>query len=379
VRLGAQRRKPTLAAIWRVILPSVSTDLLRFLLLLFAGWANRQQRDIIDYLREENRVLRQQLGGKRPRFTNRQRRRLARRGKRLGRKALRQLDSIVTPDTILRWYRRLVAQKYDGSKRRGPGRPRTADDLRELVVKMAKANPTWGYTRIRGALRNLGHEVWRTTIQRILKEQGIEPAPERRKRMPWKTFLKAHLGEIAAADFFTVEVLTLVGLVRYHVLFVIDIGTRRVEIAGIVPDPHGRWMTQVARNLTAGFDGFLRGSRYLIHDRDPLFTKEFRDVLRSTGVECIKLPARSPDLNAHAERFVLSIKSECLDRIVPLGVRHLRRAVGQFVEHYHFERNHQGLSNELIVPLADRVNENTPVECRARLGGLLNYYYRQAA
>jgi transposase InsO family protein len=330
-------------------------------------------------LREENRVLREQLRGKRIRFIDEQRRRLAAKGKVLGRKTLRELGCIVTPDTILRWYRKLVAQKYDGSKRRGPGRPRTAKRIRELAVTMARSNPTWGYTRIRGALRNVGHVVGRNTIKRILKEHGIEPAPERGKRMPWKTFLKAHLGEIAATDFFTVEVLTLVGLVRYHVLFVIDIESRRVEIAGIVHNPHGDWMKQIARNLTDGFDGFLRGTRYLIHDRDPLFTKDFRDILQTTGVKCIKLPARSPDLNSFAERFVLSIKSESLDRIVPLGERHLRRAVTEFAEHYHFERNHQGIGNQLIMPPSMPVNENAPVQCRERLGGILKFYYRKAA
>jgi putative transposase len=356
----------------------VSTQPLRFLLLLFAGWANRQQRDIIDYLKEENRILREQLPAKRIRFTDNQRRPLAAKGKALGRKALRELGCIVTPDTILRWYRKLVAQKYDGSMKRGPGRPRTAERIRELAVSMARSNPTWGYTRIRGALRNVGHVVGRNTIKRILQDHGIEPAPERSKRMPWKTFLKAHLGEIAAADFFTVEVLTLVGLVRYHVLFVIDIESRRVAIAGIVHNPHGDWMKQIARNLTDGFDGFLNGYRYFIVDRDPLFTKEFRGILKDSGVKTLRLPARSPNLNAYAECFVLTIKSECLHHIVPLGERHLRRAVSQFVEHYHLERNHQGLDNELITPMLEPANENAPIVCRDRLGGLMKHYSRAA-
>ena len=155
--------------------------------------------------------------------------------------------------------------------------------------------------------------------------------------MPWKTFLEAHGGEIAAADFFTVEVLTLVGLVRYHVLFVIDLETRRVQIAGIVHNPGDAWMAQAARNLVDVFAGFLKDHRYIILDRDPLYTKQFRSILAASGVKTVRLPARSPDLNACAERFVLSIKSECLNHIVALGVRHLRRAVAQFVEHYHFD------------------------------------------
>jgi transposase InsO family protein len=150
----------------------------------------------------------------------------------------------------------------------------------------------------------------------------VDPAPKRGKTMPWKTSLKAHFGVIAATDFFTVEVLTLGGLVRYVVWFVIDLESRRVHIAALIRHPHDAWIQQVARNLTDSVDGFLRGKRYLIHDRDPLFTDAFRAVLSAVGIECLKLPARSPNLNAVAERFVLSIKSEYLDKLVPLGERH---------------------------------------------------------
>jgi putative transposase len=269
--------------------------------------------------------------------------------------------------------------QYDGSRKRRPGRRTPPHELRQLVARFARENPTWGYTRLRGALQNLGHHIGRNTIKRILAEHGLEPAPERGKRMPWKTFLKAHFGEMAAIDFFTVEVLTLLGLVRYHVLFVIDLASRRVEIAGIVHQPHGTWMNQVARNLTDPEDGALRSHRYLIHDRDPLFTDQFRATLRGAGVKSVPLPARSPNLNAYAERFVLSIKSECLSKIVPLGERHLRRAVAEFVEHYHCERNHQGLDNQLITPAPSPANEDAAVQCRERLGGILKHYHRGAA
>ena len=352
---------------------------LQFLLLLFAGWVNRQQLDVIEYLKEENKVLREQLGDKPIRLTDNQRRRLAVKGKLLGRKILGELGTVVTPDTILRWYRKLIANKYDGSKKRSPGRPRTRQQTRELVLKIANENPRWGYTRIRGALDNLGIELGRNTIKRILLESGIEPAPERGKHMPWKTFLKAHWGHVAAADFFTVEVLSLVGLVRYHVFFVIDLRTRRVEIAGMVCDPAGKWMAQVARNLVDACDGFLKDHSHLILDRDPLFTAHFRDILSDRGVKAVRLPARSPNLNAYAERFVKTIKSECLNRIVPLSERHLRQSISEFTLHYHLERNHQGLGNELIVPQAPHpANENAPILCSERLGGLLNYYHRAA-
>ena len=349
---------------------------LQFLLLIFAGWVNRQQQEMIEYLQEENRALREHLSGKRLRFTDAQRRRLARRAKPIGRRVLREISTIVTPDTLLRWYRDLVAKKYDGSEKRGPGRPRIAGEIQRLILEMAGDNPRWGYTRIQGALENLGYTVGRNTIKRVLAENGIDPVG--RRPTTWKAFLKAHWGAIAATDFFTVEVVTWRGLVRYLVLFVIDLKTRRVEIAGIASSPDGIWMSHVARNLTDCEDGFLLGCRYLIHDRDPLFTKAFRAALESAGVVPVKLPSRSPNLNAYAERFVRSIKSECMAQVVPLGACHLRRAVREYVDHYHSERNHQGLGNDLIEPGVANSCSNGPVECRERLGGLLRYYRRAA-
>jgi len=184
---------------------------------------------------------------------------------------------------------------------------------------------------------------------------------------------------IAATDFFSVEVITRSGLVRYFVLFVIDLKTRRVEIAGILPRPNGEWMSQMARNLTDCDEGFLNEARYLIHDRDTLFTRSFREILKSSGVETVKLPARSPNLNAYAQRFVRSIKSECLAQIIPLGERHLRHAVKEYTEHDHVERNHQGLDNRLIEEPPGVVDMNSAVVCHERLGGVLNYYERRAA
>ena len=290
-----------------------------------------------------------------------------------------QVAGIATPDTILRWYRRLIARKYDGSARRGPGRPSTARDIAALVVRMAVENPRWGYTRIRGALANLGHILARNTVKRILRGHGIEPAPERRRRTRWKTFLRAHWDVVAAADLFTVEVLTLTGLKRYFVFFVIQLQSRRVEIVGVHPQPDGLWTEQLGRNLTDPVDGFLSGSRLFIHDRDPLYTHHFREILRR-GVHPVRLPARSPNLNAYAEHFVRSIKEECLSRVVPLGERHLRLLVREYVEHYHRERNHQGLDNQLLQPASPTpARSEGPVHRHERIGGLLNFYYREAA
>ncbi len=250
-------------------------------------------------------------------------------------------------------------------------------DIRELVVRIAGENRTWGYTRIQGALSNLGHIVARGTISNILKENGIEPAPERCRKTTWREFLHFHWEMIAAADFFTVEVWTRFGLLRYLVLFVIELSTRRVHIAGIHPVPNEAWMMQAARNLTDETDGFLRGKRHLIHDRDPLYTKQFREALAGAGIRTIRLPARSPNLNAYAERFVRTIKESCLERVVIFGEAGLRRALEHFVAHYHGERNHQGLGNKLLstTPLS----LTGKVARRQRLGGLLNYYHRLAA
>ena len=216
-------------------------------------------------------------------------------------------------------------------------------------------------------------------MKHILLEHGIEPAPERNRTTSWESFLTAHWGAIAAADFLTVEVLTLGGLVRYHVLVVMDLMTRKVEVAGITSEPTGAWMKQVARNLTDAEDGFLRRMRYLVLDRDPVYTAAFRKMLGVSGVKVLRLPARSPNLNAHVERFVLSIKSECLDKIVPLGEAHLRWAVAQYVLHYHSERPHQGLEGELIAEDGRAGPAEGEVRCRERVGGMLKFYYREAA
>ena len=284
-----------------------------FVLMALAGWINRQQQDVIGYLQEEVRVLRELQGEKRLRLSDDQRRRLAQKAKRLGLSRLKEIAVIASPQTLLAWHRKLIAGKYDSSGvRRRVGRPPTAEHLRVLVLQMADQNRSWGYTRIQGALANLGHVVGRGTI------------------------------------------------------------------AGIIPEPDGRWMRQVGRNLTDCEEGFLRECRFVIHDRATVFTREFVSILKCAGVESIRLPARSPNLNAFAERFVRSIKSECLDHLILAGERSLRRAVDEFCAHYHEERNHQGLENKLIE--ADfGVSEPGELKCRERLGGLLRYYHREAA
>jgi transposase InsO family protein len=228
-------------------------------------------------------------------------------------------------------------------------------------------------------LVNLGHEVGRGTIANILKDYGIVPVPERDRRMPWSTFLRAHRECLLASDFLTVEVCTIRGLVTHYVLFFMDIANRAVKIAGITPHPDSRWMTQIARNLTDLNDDFLRGKRHLILDRDTKYTDPFRSVLVREGIQVILLPPRSPILNAFAERFVRSTKEECLSRMIFFGPASLQHAVRQFMAHYHSEHNHQGLENRIPLPPSITALPHHPVQRRQRLGGMLSYYHRAAA
>jgi putative transposase len=222
----------------------------------------------------------------------------------------------------------------------------------------------------------LGHEVARGTIANILKEHGLEPAPERNRKSTWKEFLSRHREVIVAADFFTIEAWTRRGLTRFVVLFLIDLSSRRVEIAGLAREANGLWMSQVARNLSDAAEGFLVEKRYLIHDRDPLFTAEFLETLAASGVQSVKLPPRSPNLNAYAERFVRTIKESCLERMILFGEASLRKSIHEFVVHYHHERNHQGLGNRLIMEEGASAGSSGAIQRRQRLGGMLNYYYR---
>ncbi|UCE62382.1 MAG: transposase [Phycisphaerales bacterium] len=243
---------------------------------------------------------------------------------------------------------------------------------------MAQENPSRGYTAIMGALSNVGHLVARETVRNILKEHGIEPAPERSKRMPWSTFLKSHSDCIAATDLFTVEVWSCVGLTRYYVLFFIRLLNWSAHIAGITVQPHGSRITQIARNITDPIDGFLLGTRYLIVHRNAIFTKEFHGFLRREGVKAVRLPPHLPNLNAFAERFFRTIKESCLHRMIFFGEDSLRKAINEFMAHYHHEPNHQGLDNQLIDPREEIGAVDGSIACRERLGGLLHYYYCQA-
>lgn len=347
------------------------------MLAYITGSVNEDLLRRIEYLLEENRVLRNQ-GEKRILLTDPERRTLAEKAVTLG-KLMADTVTIVKPETILKWHRKLVAKKFDGSKRRKtPGRPVIGPEVEALVVGMAKDNPSWGYDRIAGAIRNLGHKVSDQTVGNALKRNGIAPAPERRRNTTWASFIRQHKEVLWASDFFTTEVWTRLGLTTYYVLFFIHVGTRRIVLGGITESPNELWMKQVARNVS-GWGCAMEDARYLIHDRDSKYAASFDGILESVGIRAVKLPPRSPNLNAFSERFVRSIKSECLDRLVLFGEKSLRHVVRQYVEHYHRERNHQGIGNAIPFPDERLTAAGPRVEKAERLGGLLAYYHRKAA
>ena len=334
----------------------------------------------IEYLVAENRILRDQIKG-RLQLSDTERRTLAEIGKKLSKQALEEVASIVKPDTILAWHRKLVAQKFDGSKQRqSPGRPRIDPEIEELVLRMARENRSWGYDRIQGALMHLGYAISDQTMGNILKRHGLQPAPERKKTTTWKEFIQSHLDVLVTTDFFTTEVWTWCGLVTYYVLFFIHIGSRRVHIVGITPYPDEAWMTQIARNETMETWGFLKPGQYLIHDRDGKYCLAFQKLIDAAGVNRVPLPPRSLNLNAYAERWVKSVKSEALSKLIVFGERSLRHILVHYLCHYHEERAHQGIGNVIPGPSSQPANDHEGVvHCHERLGGLLKYYDRQAA
>ena len=333
-----------------------------------------------EYLVTENRLLRNQITG-RVRLTDGERRTLAEIGQQLGKQALEEVATIVKPETILAWHRKLVAQKFDGSKhRKALGRPKVEEEVEGLVVRMARENRSWGYDRIVGALANLGYTISDQTVGNILKRHGLAPAPERKTTTTWNEFIRTHLDVLVATDFFTAEVWTRAGLVTYYVLFFIHLASRKVHVAGLTPHPDERWMVQVARHVTMEEWGFLTPGQYLIHDRDTKFCAAFQQLIDDAGIERVPLPVRSPNLNAYAERWVRSVKDEALSRMILFGEASLRHALTQYVEHFHHERNHQGKDHLLLFPAVRQATARVgPIQCRERLGGLLKYYTHEAA
>jgi putative transposase len=359
-----------------VVLSFVYWSLRRLLELVVLRFRSEREKEIeILLLRHQLRVLERQVV--RPALTPADRALLTAFSRVLPRQAWKR-SSFVTPATLLRWHRELVARRWTYPHRR-PRRPPTAAELRELVQRFARENPGWGYRRIQGELVGLGIKLAASTVWSILKEAGIEPAP-RRLEQSWTEFLRAQAASILECDFLTVDTLF---VKRLYVLFFIELATRRVHLAGITTNPDGRWVTQQARNLLMQLDDDGgRRPRFLIRDRDSKFTREFDEVFRSEGIRVIKAPVRAPKARAHAERWIGSARRECLDRILILGGRHLHHVLATYVLHYNEHRPHRALAHRPPLHQPASVEERVRADVieldhvrrRDLLGGLIHEY-----
>jgi putative transposase len=338
-----------------------------FELLILFGRSERAKELEILVLRHELQVLRRQVG--RPRLRSADRVLLAALGQLLPR---RRRSFLVQPATLLRWHRDLVRRRWTYHRRR-QGRPPLAAQMRAVILRLARENPTWGYKRIQGELVALGMPLSASSVWNILHRHGIEPAP-RRASVSWREFLRQQAAAIIECDFFTVETLW---LRRFYVLFFIELSRRRVYLAGITANPDGAWVVQQARNLTMTLAEQGQSHRFLVRDRDRKFTAAFDEIFRSEGMKVIKAPIAAPRAKAHAERWVGSVRRECLDRILIVSRRQLETVLREYVAYYNTHRPHRSL--EQHSPLV-KVEPGTPIDDdwrvrrRDRLGGLLHEY-----
>jgi putative transposase len=340
-----------------------------FALVWLLGRSRRSKELEILVLRHELAVLRRQTS--RPRLTRADRTLLAVLSRSLARPAWAVFP--IKPETLLRWHRQLIARRWTNAHRT-PGRPPLQRSLRELILRLANENPHWGYKRIVGELKGVGILVSATSVRKVLLEAGLQPAPER-TRSSWRAFLRAQASSTLACDFLTVETAF---LQRIYVLFFISLATRRVEYVACTPNPDGRWVAQQARNLVMQL-GEQQPFRFLVHDRDAKFSHAFDEVFRSEGIKVIRTPVQAPNANAHAERWVRTLRAECLDRILILGRRHLEHVLRIYRRHYNEHRPHRAL--DLIPPTGrgpTRLDAPERLQRRDLLGGLIHEYQAAA-
>ncbi|MFJ6619946.1 integrase core domain-containing protein [Kitasatospora sp. NPDC091335] len=325
-------------------------------------------------LRHEVAVLRRQLGV-RPRLSWPDRAVLAALARHLPSRLRRH--RLVTPGTLVTWHRRLLRWKWKQKPVR-TGRPPTSEELTALILRLARDNSTWGYTRIQGELRRLGHRVGASTIRRLLRSAGLDPAPRRNPggRPTWRQFLRTQASGLLAADFFHVDTVI---LKRLYVFFVLEVGTRTVHILGVTAHPTAAWATQLARNLLADLGERAAGFRYLLRDRDSRYTQAFDAVFTADGIETLKSAPQTPRMNAHAERFIRTARAECTDRLLIYNEQHLRRTLAEYAGHYNSRRPHRAL--QLRAPADDPDVIPFPAQHIQRhdvLGGLIHEYRNTA-
>ena len=345
---------------------------------VFLSLLMQEQGEALEYLIEQNRILLEELkklGWKPNRLDDRQRKSLASKAKVLKKEIRGQVVNIAQPATVLAWYRKLVEESHKKSKQESDNLDLTRKELEQLILQLADEND-WGYGKICDALDSFGIDSSKSTVQRILKKLGIEPEPNRPKGS-WKRFLSSH-ADVWATDFFTTKYWSLKGTVEVYVLFFINIHTKEVIVSGMTQNPNKEWMKQQARNLT-GFEGELEQAKYLIHDQDKKYCDAFIEIMEDSGTKCIKTAVMKPNMNAYAERFVRSIKEECLSHFMLFSEKQLRYVISEYVEFFHYERRHQGLKHH-ITPFPNELYQHKQdggqIIKQSRLGGILNTYYR---
>lgn len=334
----------------------------------------------MEYQAEELRIYRRKYeeatGKKRPELSDDEKRRLAGKARTLNKQLLNMVDGSWSPRTVMGWYQTLISEKYDstgpGQKRRG--RPSVSPELEKAIVEIARSNTNWGYKCIQHYLNYLGFTVSFMTVKRVMNRHGFFASPDGRQNSDLNLFYDAHRNILAACDFCTYELITPHGLDRRHILFFEDVFTREAWLGGITREPDGNWMTQIARNQADMWDGKLKKYAYLIHDRDPLFTGRFSDILRSIGCKTKLTQPRRPEQNGFVESFIKTFKTECLDHLLLSSEAQLRYVVNEFLEYYNRERPHSGLGGRMIKPLPQDADGEI-VEF-TRLGGLLKSYRR---